>query len=208
MFRTRDSCKPDLHHVFMLIAGGTWFTTGTTDQAQLYSPLTGKFSLVTGTMSSSRYRHTATLLGNGKVLITGGADASNTVLASADLYQAPESITQTLSSGGGTASFIFENNLYNIVFDYPKDLVTDGSKLTVTPMRTTQAAWVQRTLTSYTGTQLAPVFGLGGDGKGDPGTDPGFLKAESGGNTWENVFVSYSTTRTRSVDDSQLVVMV
>ena len=215
----------------VLIAGGSWGTpTGVTDQAQLYSPLTGKFSLVTGTMSTTRLYHTATLLGNGQVLIAGGEDASNTVLASADLYQAPQSIKQTLSSGGGTARFIFQNNLYNIVFQYPAGYIpNDGTtySLTVTPLQTSQAAWGGRTPDDnpYHGTQLAPVAGLGGDGiiyravcvnqfgnpcppnsdlsytittswKGDPGTNPAFLKAEIGSNTWENVFVSYSPTRT------------
>jgi probable HAF family extracellular repeat protein len=214
----------------VLIAGGIWPAVAT-NQAQLYDPIHGTFSLVTGTMSNPRWHHTATRMGNGQVLITGGADASNTVLASADLYQAPESITQPLSTGGGTASFIFNNNVYNIVYQYPPGYVPDNSySLTVTPLQTSQADWALRTPPSsaYAGTQLAPVTGLGGDGiifravcadtatgtnpcpapptnlfyitstswSGPVGASPGFLKAPIGTNNWENVFVSFSPTRT------------
>jgi hypothetical protein len=48
--------------------------------AELYDPSTGTFS-GTGNMTTPRAGHTATLLANGKVLITGGSD-----FASAELY--------------------------------------------------------------------------------------------------------------------------
>jgi outer membrane protein OmpA-like peptidoglycan-associated protein len=41
---------------------------------------------VSGTLASPRSGHTATLLPSGKVLVAGGADASGTALASAELY--------------------------------------------------------------------------------------------------------------------------
>lgn len=44
----------------------------TISSAEIYNPATGNFQ-ATGSMSESRAYHTATLLGNGKVLITGGA---------------------------------------------------------------------------------------------------------------------------------------
>jgi hypothetical protein len=54
--------------------------------AELYDPATGSFS-PTGSMSSPREGHTATLLANGKVLIAGGTTAYMTgYLASAELY--------------------------------------------------------------------------------------------------------------------------
>jgi hypothetical protein len=46
---------------------------------------TGVWSL-TGSMSTARYAHTATLLSSGKVLIAGGIDANGASLASAELY--------------------------------------------------------------------------------------------------------------------------
>jgi Galactose oxidase, central domain len=61
----------------VLIAGGKiWVRSKLdgvpTDDAELYDPRTGKFS-VAGKMTSAREGHTATLLGNGQVLIAGGA---------------------------------------------------------------------------------------------------------------------------------------
>lgn len=221
----------------VLIAGGDWGSgIGVTNQAELYDPLGGNFSLLASTMSSARFDHTATRLGNGQVLLAGGVNATSTVLQSADLFEAAESVTQPLSSAGGTASFIFANNAYNIVYRYPPGFVPSaGCTLTVTPIQTSQSVWNARTETSYSATQLAPVTGLGGDGivfravaldssgqpcpeplpdvpfditsswQGPAGNNPGFLKAQINGTTWENVFVSYSSTRTDGGPDPTVV---
>ncbi len=53
--------------------------------AELYSPATGKFSK-TGSMTSAREGLTATLLGNGDVLMAGGVNAAGTILKTAELY--------------------------------------------------------------------------------------------------------------------------
>jgi galactose oxidase-like protein len=81
----------------VLVAGG-WDSTRSRKDAQLYNPATGLFTPTalynpatglftpaTGAMSAPRCGHTATLLGNGKVLITGGYDGAAS-LANADLY--------------------------------------------------------------------------------------------------------------------------
>ncbi len=69
----------------VLIAGGdscsfiNYYQSCPLDSAEVYDPVAGTFA-TTGKMSVTRFFHTATLLGNGKVLVTGGHDAS------ADLY--------------------------------------------------------------------------------------------------------------------------
>lgn len=70
----------------VLVAGGLSFSapSGERASAELYDPATGYWQ-TTGTMNQARYYHTATLLGNGKVLVVGGLGVSG-VLASAELY--------------------------------------------------------------------------------------------------------------------------
>jgi len=53
--------------------------------SEVFTPTRGAF-MPTGNMSVSREQHTATLLSDGRVLITGGFDATRTELASAELY--------------------------------------------------------------------------------------------------------------------------
>jgi hypothetical protein len=73
----------------VLFAGGT--PTGCCDadaliaSAELYDPKTGTFS-PTGSMKTGRDVHTATLLLDGRVLITGGDDTYPHPVASAELY--------------------------------------------------------------------------------------------------------------------------
>lgn len=78
----------------VLIAGGEDYTAGEGGElilasAEIYDPADGTFS-PTGPMSQPRSGHTATLLGNGKVLIAGGAGFSpllaNDTYSSAEVY--------------------------------------------------------------------------------------------------------------------------
>jgi hypothetical protein len=65
----------------VLVAGG--YNAGTLASAELYNPATGVWS-ATGNLNTARYRHTATLLPDGRVLVAAGYNAG--VLASAELY--------------------------------------------------------------------------------------------------------------------------
>ncbi|MCI0485860.1 MAG: zf-HC2 domain-containing protein [Blastocatellia bacterium] len=71
----------------VLIAGGSSkeFYHGALASAELYDPATGRFT-PTGNMTATRLAHEATLLPDGRVLITGGQSADWNKLASAEVY--------------------------------------------------------------------------------------------------------------------------
>jgi VCBS repeat-containing protein len=72
----------------VLLSGGRWSLTSTTNQCDLYDPDTGTW-VTTGSMQYDRQSHTATLLPDGKVLVAGGeyhtANPAKSV-ATAELY--------------------------------------------------------------------------------------------------------------------------
>jgi hypothetical protein len=75
----------------VLIAGGSGSSIGTGDSskvAELFDPLTNKFTPAVS-MGTGRDSHTATLLNNGGVLVTGGESQNNPVLVlkSAEVYK-------------------------------------------------------------------------------------------------------------------------
>jgi len=98
---TGSMATPCLYHTAtllkdgrVLIAGGDYAPNPsglpTLATAELYDPSTGEFS-ITGSMTTPRELHTATLLPDGRVLITGGrkyiaSGSLITSLASAELY--------------------------------------------------------------------------------------------------------------------------
>jgi hypothetical protein len=74
----------------VVIAGGQTLDTVhaqyvLTSSIEIYDPASGIFS-PGGSLMAARASHTATLLGNGQILFTGGMDATGTPLKSAELY--------------------------------------------------------------------------------------------------------------------------
>jgi len=85
-----------LDNGMVLVAGGLngyVSSTGILDSAELYNPATGTFSY-TGSLNFPRWGHTATLLNNGMVLITGTWGSGGT----AELYN-PSSGTFSYTTG-------------------------------------------------------------------------------------------------------------
>jgi N-acetylneuraminic acid mutarotase len=82
----------------ILVAGGQNVNSGSSylRSAELYDPQTGIWS-ATGSMNTNRNGHTATLLANGKVLVTGGFNDSGTS-TSAELYDPQTGIWSTTAS--------------------------------------------------------------------------------------------------------------
>jgi hypothetical protein len=69
----------------VVVAGGNDSTGKALASAELFDPLTGKFT-TSGSMRTPRAHHMATLLNDGTILITGGVDENGIPLASAELF--------------------------------------------------------------------------------------------------------------------------
>jgi hypothetical protein len=86
-----DMTAPHLGHAAVtlkdnriLLIGG-WSASGVTNTAEAYDPANHRFSAV-GSMALARGECTATLLQDGKVLVTGGVDQSDRALSSAEIF--------------------------------------------------------------------------------------------------------------------------
>jgi cysteine-rich repeat protein len=87
----------------VLVAGGApgEYHGGPLASAELYDPATNTWSL-TGSLNVARREHAMTLLPDGKVLVTGGNDASERPLSSVELYD-PATGRWTRVAGMGAA---------------------------------------------------------------------------------------------------------
>src|SRR5262249_2843464 len=77
---TGDMAQPRAYHQAVLLPNGRVLVVGG-GSAEVYDPVSGKF-----TGAGSSLGTTATLLKNGKLLITGGLDTLQKTVANAELY--------------------------------------------------------------------------------------------------------------------------
>jgi hypothetical protein len=76
-----------LHDGRVLIAGGySGGTTGIVDRAEIWDPRTRQSILLPGKMLSPRVAHTATRLGDGRVLLVGGLGPSAATFVAAEVF--------------------------------------------------------------------------------------------------------------------------
>jgi hypothetical protein len=88
----------------VLIVGGWRVDTAGTPvlpaEGELFDPKTGTFTATRGTLANPRYSHTATLLKDGRVLITGGAgpdfNAPQVEMASAEIFDPATGLFHTV----------------------------------------------------------------------------------------------------------------
>lgn len=127
----------------VLITGGLNEKRQALNSAEIYDPNTGTFTLTKGEMRHARFGHTATLLSDGTVLITGGATSGQAypylngrsgVIASAELYNpASDSFSEVgrmqVARVGHTASRIANTSNVLIAGGISGGIVTNTAEL-------------------------------------------------------------------------------
>jgi uncharacterized repeat protein (TIGR01451 family) len=86
---------------------GRVLVVGNSTTAQLFDEGLGTFAAASGALSTARFNHTATLLPNGTVLLTGGRDPSGNRLATAEIFDPG---TNTFTVTNGPMTFARENH--------------------------------------------------------------------------------------------------
>lgn len=128
---TASMDRPRINHTATLLPDGRVLLAGGTDgidsatsiaSALLYDPSSQTFTS-TGIMSTPRYSHTATLLNNGEILMTGGMGVNGTELDTAELFNPT---TGTFAPKKGSMAVGREGHTVTLLGD-GKVLLTGGA---------------------------------------------------------------------------------
>ncbi|KAG0164283.1 hypothetical protein DFQ30_010194 [Apophysomyces sp. BC1015] len=84
--RTRHTATWLKDHQVLLVVGGQHDRHTSLNDAELYNPENGQWSVIENNMKDERYDHTATRLENDMVLVAGGRHLGNKSLKKAELY--------------------------------------------------------------------------------------------------------------------------
>jgi len=175
----------------LFTGGSSVFAAGPVNTAEQYDPVANTFTALTATMTTARAAHTATLLPNGLVLLTGG-NSSNANLNTAELYNPTAetftalTATMTTARDGHTATLL-PNGLVLITGGYINGPVTGPAHNTTELYDPTANTFTALTATmttdraNHTATLLPNGLVLlagGTNGSGTPGDEPALNTAE------------------------------
>src|SRR5579863_2131687 len=85
-YTTAPTASADSGEQFTVVVSDSVGQSATSKTATLTVIMNTETFIPTGSLTTARYRATATLLSNGKVLVAGGLDATGSAQASAELY--------------------------------------------------------------------------------------------------------------------------
>jgi len=161
------------------------------DISELYDPATGKWT-VTGSLFAARYMHTATLLRNGQVLVTGGlnADGAGDALAHAELYD-PKTGTWTgtnnppTSRFGHTATLLPNGQVLVVGGQYKENLLASAELYDPSNGTWIAAGSLHATHSGHTATLLSNGQVLVAGGNSDSGASTNAELYNSSNDAWQ-----------------------
>ena len=115
-------------HTATLLPNGTVLVTGGQDgggnvlsSAEVYDPVAGTFTALTGTLNTARTGAAATELPDGTVLVVGGSNSSSLALANAEIYSPVAgtftALNRTLNTArtGATATLFYNGTAWKVL---------------------------------------------------------------------------------------------
>ncbi len=117
----------------VLVAGGNGTGVQCFNSAEIFNPAAGSFSSSANAMYDAHcFVHTTTVLQDGRVLITGGEDATGNLVNTADMYNPTTGQFDCSGLGGVSATTQFcQNTMNDTLFLHTATLLQNGQVLIV-----------------------------------------------------------------------------